>query len=397
MNKFLWLIEIILFVCPITLCGQSIKELLPVPPSICAEASLPAQMQRKLDRIVQERSEKNMRYGQVTDCRSAFLQESFTQYIRHNDTVFYLHSPHFDQFEYTLPRMVITNTSRGHELIKGQGATFNVKKDRLSSVILDDKQCLYIVNRNDHLCDPTLFEFRAEGEGLHMEGNHIVLDASPRELALGRYAMQQRITVTHLASQATYHYDLQLSFADSLSWRGEKKAMAIMAFPTPLSSRLGVMLDLTDQTITFVQLPLTIHGEGTDGVNGHRGYSGANGINASTWTDKNGVKHTTAGTCGKPGGDGENGTDGTDGGQFFIVMDNGLVDMMGIECITAWIDPGLGGEGGKGGDGGIHGSGSGCKGKAPDGKNGQHGKNGQRGDFLYVIGDTQTYINQTLK
>ncbi len=229
-----------------------------------------------------------------------------------------------------------------------------------------------------------------------MEGNRIVLDATPQEFAQGRYATEQRIRVTHLNSKTTYVYDLHIGFEDSLSWRGQKKAIAVMPYPTPVFEDLGVVMNLTDKTLTFVHLPLNIHGEGSDGKNGHRGYNGANGTNTYTWTDKEGKIHTVRGTCAQPGSKGEDGEDGTDGGQFFIFVDSSLDAFGGIESITAWIDPGVGGEGGKGGEGGIHGRGSGCSGMAPNGENGKHGRNGKRGDFLYVIGDAQSWIKQAL-
>ena len=84
-------------------------------------------------------------------------------------------------------------------------------------------------------------------------------------------------------------------------------------------------------------------------------------------------------------------------GQYLIFLDTDLVHRQGVECVTAWIDAGIGGEGGKGGEGGIHGRGSQCRGMAPNGKNGRHGRNGQRGDFLYVTGDVQTWIMKALK
>ncbi len=397
MKKRLTLIGLI-FLCPYLLFGQAIYKLIPRSPSLCEEASLPAEMQRKLDRIVKERAAKTMSYGQIVDCSNAFLKQSFTRFIQHNSLYFFLQdTPYQNSYIYTPPKMVITNSSRGHELIRGSQAKFNAKKDRLSSVILDSQQRLYIINRNDEICDPSAFQFTTEGTALHIEGNRIVLDVTPREIALGKCASEQRITVTHLSSNTTYHYNLAFSFDDSLSWRGQKKAFALMEYPTPAFPHLGLLLNLTDKKMTFVQLPLTIHGEGTDGRDGGRGLNGPNGTNTYTWTDKEGKSHTVKGTCGKPGGNGEDGTDGTDGGQYFIALDKALVDKLGVECVTAWIDPGLGGSGGKGGQGGLHGRGSGCIGKARDGADGRHGKNGQRGDFLYVIGDMQSWIKEGLK
>lgn len=394
----LTLIGLVGIICTQMLCGQSIADLMPVSKSVRKEASLPAEKQRKLDRIIQERGTKNMRFGQVANCNSTFLLQSFTQFVEHNDSTFLLNdAPYQNAYSYTLPAMRITNSSHGHELTTGSGGKFNIKKDRLSSVILDNRQQLFIVNHNDEICDPALFKFSAEGEALHMEGNRIVLDATPHQFALGLYPTKQQITVTHLSSKTTYNYDLQIRFEDSLSWRGQKKAIAVMAYPTEAFPQLGLMLNLTDKTLTFVQLPLTIHGEGANGRDGHRGYNGANGINTYTWTDKEGKKHTTAGTCGQAGGDGEDGTDGTDGGQYFILLDTALEAQMGLGCITAWIDAGIGGQGGKGGEGGIHGRGSGCYGTARNGANGRHGRNGQRGDFLYVIGDVQSWIKEGLK
>lgn len=398
MKKRTLVIGYILLVIVGYLQGQSIQELMPMPRSICSEASLPADLQNKLNRILQERSEKQMRWGQVVTCRSAFLQDCYSRYVHHNDSSFYLNdAPYQYSYKYVFPKMIITNSSYGHEVIRGKGAKFNAKKDRLSSVYLDDSKHLYVVNRKNELCDPALFKFTAEEGGIHMEGNRIVLDMTPRDIANGKYSSEQRINVTHLNSNTTYRYDLQFVFEDSLSLRSKKKALALMAYPTADYPNLGAVLNLSDRTMFFVQLPLTIHGEGSNGANGRRGYNGQNGTPDYWWTDKEGKKHYTPGTCAQAGGNGQDGSDGTDGGQYLIFLDNGLVDSQGVECVTAWIDPGIGGEGGKGGEGGIHGRGSQCRGMAPNGKNGRHGRNGQRGDFLYVTGDVQTWIMKALK
>lgn len=398
MKKRTLIIGYILLIIVGSIQGQSIQELMPMPRSVCREASLPAELQRKLDRICQERAEKQMRWGQVATCRSAYLQECYSRYVQHNDSAFYLNdAPYQYNYKYVFPKMVITNSSYGHEIIRGKGAKFNAKKDRLSSAYLDGNQCLYIVNRNNESCDPALFRFKAEDEGVHMEGNHIVLDMTPRDIAEGRYPSEQKIEVTHLSSNTTYHYDLHLVFEDSLSLRGQKKALALMAYPTPVYPNLGAVLNLSDKTMFFVQLPLTIHGEGANGANGRRGSNGQNGTPDYWWTDKEGKKHYTPGTCAQAGGDGQDGSDGSDGGQYLIFLDTDLVNRQGLECVTAWIDPGIGGEGGKGGEGGIHGRGSKCKGTAPNGRNGRHGRNGQRGDFLYVTGDVQTWLRKALR
>lgn len=397
MYKRLFLIGCFLLIIMGSIQGQLIQEVMPVPRSLCYEASLPIDMQRKLNRIIQERSEKQMRWGQIATCQSAFLQDCFTRYVHHNDSSLYLNdAPYQYSYKYTLPKMLITNSSYGHEIIRGKGAKFNAKKDRLSSAYLDGSQHLFIVNRNNEFCDPALFKFKAEDEGIHMEGNRIVLDMTPRDIAQGKFPAEQRIIVTHLSSNTTYRYDLQFVFEDSLSLRGKKKALALMAYPTPDYPHLGALLNLTDRTMSFVQLPLTIYGEGADGVNGRRGNNGANGTHEYWWTDKEGKKHYVAGTCAQAGGNGQDGSDGTDGGQYLLFLDTDLVDSQGVECVTAWIDPGVGGEGGKGGEGGIHGRGSGCSGMAPNGENGKHGRNGKRGDFLYVIGDAQSWIKQAL-
>lgn len=398
MKKRTLVIGYILLVIVGYLQGQSIQELMPMPRSICSEASLPADLQNKLNRILQERSEKQMRWGQVVTCRSAFLQDCYSRYVHHNDSSFYLNdAPYQYSYKYVFPKMIITNSSYGHEVIRGKGAKFNAKKDRLSSVYLDDSKHLYVVNRKNELCDPALFKFTAEEGGIHMEGNRIVLDMTPRDIANGKYSSEQRINVTHLNSNTTYRYDLQFVFEDSLSLRSKKKALALMAYPTADYPNLGAVLNLSDRTMFFVQLPLTIHGEGSNGANGRRGYNGQNGTHEYWWTDKEGKKHHVAGTCAQAGGNGQDGSDGTDGGQYLIFLDNDLVDSQGVECVTAWIDPGIGGEGGKGGEGGIHGRGSQCRGMAPNGKNGRHGRNGQRGDFLYVTGDVQTWIMKAMK
>lgn len=398
MKKRLLLIGSICFVWMGSLYGQSIEKLMPVPKSLRYDAPLPVEKQRKLNRIIQERNEKQIRWGEELSCKSAYLQNCFSRYVRHNDSAFYLNdAPYQYHYSYARPKMVITNSSYGHELIQRKGVTFKAKKDRLSAVYLDDNQRLYVVNRKNELCDPAQFRFVAEKEGIHMEGNRIVMDMNPREIAEGKYDAVQPIVVTHLSSNATYRYDLQFVFEDSLSFRGQKKALALMAYPTPAFPQLGAVLNLTDQTMCFVQLPLTIHGEGTDGIKGHRGYNGANGTHEYWWTDKEGKKHYVAGTCAQEGGDGQDGSNGTDGGQYLLFLDNDLVNSQGAECVTAWTDPGVGGEGGKGGEGGIHGRGSKCKGYAANGRNGHRGKNGQRGDFLYVIGDVQTWFRKALK
>lgn len=387
---------LLMFITPVR--GQLIQELMPTPRSLCHEAALPADMQRKLNRICQERSEKQMRWGQVANCQSAYLQDCYSRYVHHNGSSFYLNdAPYQYTYKYVFPKMLITNSSYGHELIQGKGAVFKAKKDRLSSVYLDDNQRLYIVNRKNEFCDPALFRFVAEKEGIHMENNRIVLDMTPRDIAEGKYDALQSIVVTHISSNTTYRYDLQFVFEDSLSFRGQKKALALMAYPTPIYPHLGAVLNLTNRTMCFVQLPLTIHGEGLDGANGSRGHNGKNGAPEYWWTDKEGEKHYSPGTCAQEGGNGQDGSDGTDGGQYLIFLDTDLVNRYGVECVTAWIDPGLGGEGGKGGDGGIHGRGSQCKGRAANGRDGRHGKNGQRGDFLYVTGDVQTWFRKALR
>ena len=74
-----------------------------------------------------------------------------------------------------------------------------------------------------------------------------------------------------------------------------------------------------------------------------------------------------------------------------------VVEYYGMDGIVATIDAGLGGKGGKGGEGGTHGKGSGCSGKADDGRDGKDGADGQRGDFLYVVADVDSFIEQLFK
>lgn len=395
MKHYFAFVGVILFSGFVPSWGQSIESLMPVPRSLCIEASLPAEMQRKLDQIIADQASKTVLYGQKANSSSPYLAAAYNQHVQSNKSNYFL--PYVSSnYAYTVPKMVLTNSSRGHELVKGSGGKFNVKKDRLSSAIVDENQRLFVVNHGDELCDPSLFSYEAEGDVVRMDGNHIVLNISPKEIVTGEGLTKQRITVTHLASQIAYHFNLDMVFEDSLSLRSQNKSLAVMAYPTQDFPELGLVLDLEDQTLTFVQLPLSIQGEGQDGLNGRRGANGANGVNASSWTDKNGQVHKINGTCGKPGSDGGNGTDGADGGQFFIFLDSALHLQSGLNSVTAWIDAGKGGIGGKGGQGGLHGKGSGCSGKAPDGADGRNGQDGTRGDFLYVIGDVQSTINQLL-
>ena len=216
-------------------------------------------------------------------------------------------------------------------------------------------------------------------------------------IAHGDYPLEHKILCRHIASDATYTFDLQMSWPKELEMSGETRTLALSPFSSTTSDHLGLLCDLETKKIEVVELPLTINADGKDGRNGKKGHYGANGTDKKTYTDKDGNTRTIAGTCAKPGEDGEDGEDGTDGGKFLFFISTELVEAYGLDGLVATIDAGKGGKGGKGGEGGIHGKGSGCSGKAPDGKNGKDGMDGKRGDFLYVLADVNSIYQQIIK
>lgn len=353
--------------------GQALKDIDPLPNVLSWDAALPEKMQAELDKFKKALTKKTTRQESVS---SAILEEV---QARH--------------YHWVLPTFTIKNSSRGHELLEVGLGKFNAKRDRLSSAMIDENNRILILNKRRQICDPALFEFSMEPNGMHMEGNMIVMDAFLPDVVAGSIPMEQKITVKHKDSGLTYTYNLSLSFPDSASWHGLDKEMVFMPFPAAADSNVVLAYNHTDKQVLFVQLPFYIYGNGLDGANGRDGLKGRNGSNSYTYKDKNGVTHTKSGTCGTAGENGTDGENGSNGGKYLIVMDETLVANKGISQVVTWVNGGKGGQGGKGGKGGTHGSGSGCSGKADDGANGKNGKNGKNGDYLYVVTNTTNLKN----
>lgn len=353
--------------------AQAIKDIDPLPRVLSWDAALPEKLQAQLEKFKKTLTKKSSRQPVIS---SAIVEEV-----------------QGGQYHWVLPTFTIRNTSHGHELLEVGLGKFNAKRDRLSSAMIDTNNRIQILNQRRQICDPALFEFAMEPNGMHMEGNMIIMDAFLPEVVAGAVPLEQKITVKHKESGLTYTYNVNLSFPDSAAWHSLSKEMVFMAYPAAADTNVVLAYNRTDKQVMFVQLPFNIYGNGLDGADGRDGTKGRNGSNSYTYKDKNGVMHTKSGTCGTAGGNGTDGEDGGNGGSYLIILDENLVASKGIAEVITWVDGGKGGQGGKGGKGGTHGSGSGCSGKAEDGANGKNGKNGKNGDYLYVVTNTTNLKN----
>lgn len=370
-----------------------------IPKAVCAEAAMPEAMAKKYERT---RVERNHKYITPTSGThpvvSAAIETRKSRFmVLENDQAFSIRVNPEEKYTISTPNYRLLNTSHGREAVKGSEGKFNVKKDRLSYAILQNGNEIQIINRDHKAVPMNDFEFTTTSEAIRMEGNKIVLNVPAIAIAHGDYPLEHKILCRHIASDATYTFDLQMSWPKELEMSGETRTLALSPFSSTTSDHLGLLCDLETKKIEVVELPLTINADGKDGRNGKKGRYGANGTDKKTYTDKDGNTRTIAGTCAKPGEDGEDGEDGTDGGKFLFFISTELVEAYGLDGLVATIDAGKGGKGGKGGEGGIHGKGSGCSGKAPDGKNGKDGKDGKRGDFLYVLADVNSIYQQIIK
>ena len=396
--------KIHLVICVLLLANagyaQRLSELVrPVPAAVMAEAPMPEAMAAKYERTRTERHNKFLTptAGAKTTV-GAIVETKKNQYIIPGDNkAFAIRYNASDKYRMQIPNYRLLNTSHGREAIKEDEGKFNLKRDRISYAVIRDGNEIRIINHNHKAVDMSEFSFTTTSEAIAMDGNKIELKVPTVLIASGYYPLLHKIECTHIASGATYTFDLQMYWDKEFNLSGETHALALGRLTSQVADNIGILCDLDSHNMCIVELPLTINGDGKDGANGKKGRYGANGTNQSSYKDKDGNTHTIAGTCGKPGEDGTDGQDGTDGGHFLLCLSPDLIEAYGLDGLIATIDAGIGGKGGKGGEGGIHGKGSGCSGKAQDGKDGKDGKDGQRGDFLYVQADVDAFFTQIFK
>lgn len=382
--------------------AQKLSEVArPVPEALCEVAPLPEALAAKYERVKAERNKKYSTPKKATkESIDAEIIQKKTQYLSADkkDTVFHIAYNAADNYQIFHPNMKLLNTSHGREKIKGDGAKFNMKKDRISYAVFRNNNELCIVSHDHKYVDMSAFELSTTSEAIRIEnGNKIALAVPTTSIAHGDYPMLHKVTCKHIASGAEYTFDIQMWWHKKLNLSGTKSALSLMPIHSLVSKNLGILCDLDSKLLMVVQLPLTIAADGRNGANGRKGRYGANGMNKRTWKDKKGNVHTIAGTCASAGQDGQDGQDGTDGGKLLLCISPELVAQYGMDGLIVTVDAGLGGKGGKGGEGGIHGKGSGCSGKAPDGRDGADGKDGLQGDFLYVLADVNGFYQQVFK
>lgn len=375
--------------------AQAISEVAPIPAAFSEETPLPEAIAKKKARYHEERAEKFVRQGQkkmpeVHNSLIQFKNEMLRDTKGSNGFEIIIQKPEETYTQY-LP-ISITNSSRGHENIEKGQESFNVKRDRLSSAVIENNE-IYVISKHDKRCDMSEFSFKSESEFIEMNGNKIVRKAHPIRMAKADFPETHKVTIVHIKSGAKYTYDIHFSLKSNIVLGGQKDRVLALCEIDGCAQPTGLLCDLTDNSyVRVVSLPVVIDMEGINGRNGHRGANGLNGKNEFSYKDKDGNVHKTAGTCAKPGSDGENGTDGTDGAHALIIVSPKLIANYGLDVIEVEVEAGIGGKGGKGGKGGIHGKGSGCTGKAADGNDGHDGHDGVRGDFLYVEGDVEKYV-----
>ena len=387
---------VFLAVCALPSRAQDIADLVrPAPAALCYEAPLPQAQAQMFARII---SEQKGRYATPSAPATANvcseLKTKMQKLLRSGGETFAINYDPSAEYTVERPNYKLMNSSRGKERIKSGSGKFNVKKDRISSAVLQGTS-LVIVNHSDKTVDMSEFTFETESKAIKMEGNKIVMTVPVLDIATGEAPADHKIVCTHNASGLKYTFDLHMYWTKKMTMRGEKHALAVTTLGSDTFPDLGVLCDLDEKILRFVHLPLVIRGEGRNGRDGNKGAFGLNGINKVTSTDENGnTKVIVPGTCAQLGSDGENGEDGQDGGQFLICVSPDFVQTFGLNGLLTTIDAGKAGKGGKGGEGGIHGKGSSCSGKAPDGKDGKDGVDGKRGDFLYVLADVDSFCQK---
>lgn len=381
--------------CVVATTGaQSLRSVMPSAPSaVKTEAPLPEAAAREKAALEKEKKAKLSTATNRRSSSNSKINDSYNSYIADSRSVFGVKAQ-TKGYTVQMPRVRIKNSSIGHQQMNwgSKEVCFNAKKDYLQNIAISNSR-FQIFNRKSKPCKMGAFEFVSESDYVKIEGNKVSLRGTATQVATGVCPTEHTVVVRHIKSGLSFKMVLELYFDQSESCAGRHRVLALSRSDDYIENT-GLLIDLTDRTAKYVQLPYTLYGSGADGSNGARGYNGLNGTNRVEYTDKEGKKHVIAGSCGHAGGNGGRGGDGGNGATFLILYSQNLYLADGLSDIYTTIEAGKGGKGGKGGLGGKHGNGSGCSGFAPNGHDGHDGDDGTRGDFLYVITDTESFVKQ---
>ena len=377
-----------------SLCGQSLKTVIPKAPSaVSAEAPMPQAMAKAIQDMEREKRQKfcNVQVKPAATIDSKVIA-SYNKYIYTSGDNLRISAPTAG-YVVSAPLIRIINSSVGYRRMNwgSREHKFCEKNDYLQNIAIRNGR-FQIFNNKNNPCKMEEFTFEPQDKFINMVNNRIELKASAAEVASGVCPRVHEIIVRHNKSALTFKMKVELYFPQS-EYCGSQHKELVFAMPEGLIDSVAVKVDLANKTIDFVELPYTLYGSGSSGSDGRRGSNGVNGRNQSEYTDKDGKKHVIVGTCGKPGGNGENGEDGKDGATMLICISPRIYAHNRLKDINLTVNGGKGGSGGIGGLGGKHGTGSGCQGIAPNGNDGKDGKDGKRGDFLFVMSDAETFVN----
>lgn len=259
------------------------------------------------------------------------------------------------------------------------------KSDRLSSVYLDSKYRVFVINSLHQPCNMNEFSFEALGDGIRMDSNQVVFIQPAVKFACGQVPLVQKVRITHKATNLSFVLAFSMLFESRIYAYSENKVYALVPCGVE-KNKLALLYDIEAQTATVMHLPLVVNCNGKDGRDGRNGFDGANGIDSQTFKKEDGTTFTTYGTCGTNGCDGEDGENGGDGGFVLFCMSPTIYNQYGLDAADVYVHEGKGGKGGKGGAAGRNGKGSlGCY--THSGVSGISGVDGTPGDYIIMTPD----------